>query len=140
MPDQQGQKSQCLSLQLYVFCKLFVCQPDTKKLLKAKIEGSADGPCALFEPEPELRAELSMPEALVKPDVSCLVTLMRENSSFEPTRLKKGRILGQLYPTSTLSDQEPKPDPTEPLKGDGANPPWSKAKGGKLSLMHTSIC
>ena len=71
-----------------------VCLPARyKKLLKAKVEGSADGPCALYEPEPELRAELSMPEALVKPDASCLVTLVMENFSFEPTRLKKGRIL-----------------------------------------------
>ena len=45
-----------------------------------------------------------------------------ENSSFEPTRLKKGRILGQLYPASILSDQDPQPDTTEPLKGDGVNP------------------
>ena len=44
---------------------------------QAKVEGSTDGPCALFEPEPELRAELSgMPEALVKPDASCIVTLV----------------------------------------------------------------
>lgn len=93
-----------------------------KKLLKAKVEGSTDGPCALFEPEPELRAELSLPEALVKPDASCIVTLMMENSSFEPTRLKKGRILGQLYPASILSDQDPQPDTTEPMKGDGVNP------------------
>ena len=93
-----------------------------KKLLKAKVEGSADGPCALFEPEPELRAELSMPEALVKPDSSCLVTLVMENSGFEPTRLKKGRILGQLHPASVLSDQEPQPHPTEPLQGVEANP------------------
>ena len=92
-----------------------------KKLLKAKVEGSTDGPCALFEPEPELRAELSMPEALVKPDASCIVTLVMENSSFEPTRLKKGRILGQLYPVSILLDQDPQPDTTEPTKGDGVN-------------------
>jgi len=85
-----------------------------KKLLKAKVEGSVD--------EPELRAELSIPEALVKPDASCLVTLVMENSSFEPSRLKKGRILGQLYHASILADQEPQPDPAEPLKGDGANP------------------
>ena len=93
-----------------------------KKLLKAKVEGSTDSPCALFEPEPELRAELSMPEALVKPDASCIVTLVMENSSFEPTRLKKGRILGQLYPASILSDQDPQSDTTEPTKGDGVNP------------------
>ena len=92
-----------------------------KKLLKAKVEGSTDGPCALFEPEPELGAELSMPEALVKPDASCIVTLVMENSSFEPTRLKKGRILGQLYPASILSDQDPQLDTTEPTKGDGVN-------------------
>ena len=85
-----------------------VCLPaQHKKLLKAKVEGSTDGPSALFEPEPELRAELNMPKALIKPDASCVVTLVMENSSFELTQLKKGRILGQLYPANILSDQDP---------------------------------
>ena len=30
--------------------------------------------------------------------------------------------MGQLYPTSVLSDQGPQPDPTEPLQGVEANP------------------
>ena len=104
-----------------------------KKLLKAKVEGSTDGPSALFEPEPELRAELNMPKALIKPDASCIVTLVMENSSFELTQLKKGRTLGQLYPANILSDQDPQPDTTEPMKGDGVNPRMAIHSGLSLA-------
>ena len=95
-----------------------------KKLLKAKVEGFTDSHFALFEPEPELRNELIVPEALVEPDASSIVTLIMENSSLEPTRLKKGRILGQLCPVSTISNQDSAPvkEPTEPLKKDWPTP------------------
>ena len=95
MPCQQGERNQCISMQSCNCTPTASCSSASPPQ-KAKVEGSTDGPCALFEPEPELRSELSMPEALVKPDASCIVTLLMENSSFEPTRLKN---IGAIVPS-----------------------------------------
>ena len=75
-----------------------------KKMLRVRVEGLQGYPLALFEPDPELTKArgLSMPEALVELDENRCITLVLENATLEPTRLKKGRILGYLHPTELI--------------------------------------
>ena len=74
-----------------------------KKMLRARVEGLQGYPLALFEPDPELTKArgLSMPEALVELDENRCITLVLENGTLEPTRLKKGRILEYLRVDTT---------------------------------------
>ena len=71
-----------------------------RKLLQAKVEGYWDRGVAVFDPEPDFTEKdgLNLAEAVVEQDKSQIVTLIMENASCEPARLKKGRVLGQLSP------------------------------------------
>lgn len=71
-----------------------------QKLLRARVEGLPSSELALFEPDYELRKEyrLNMAEAIVQPDRSNTVTLILENASCEPLRLRKGRVIGMMQP------------------------------------------
>ena len=66
---------------------------------------------------------LSMPEALVELDENHCITLVLENATLEPTRLKKGQILGHLHPTELilqLSIPEESPDEITAENEEGA--------------------
>ena len=99
-----------------------------QKLLRAKIEGLRGHSTAVFEPEPDLAKQmgLSMPESLVEPDGNQWVTLTMENSSFEPTRLMKGRELGRVYPADVV--------PSEPRMTDG-----TELAGQAVAHMHHGL-
>ena len=49
---------------------------------------------------------LSMAEAAKEPDADNCVTLIMQNDVLEPTRLKKGQILGRIVPASLLTNTE----------------------------------
>ena len=78
-----------------------------QKLLKARVTGLEDSSLALFEPEDLLGVKgLSMAEAATEPDADNCVTLIMQNDALEPTRLKKGQILGRIVPASLLTNTE----------------------------------
>ena len=83
-----------------------------RKVLQAKVEGYWDRGLAVFDPEPDFMEEdgLNLAEAVVEQDKSQMVTLVMENASYEPARLKKGRVLGQLSPvTMAIATDEEDP-------------------------------
>ena len=45
---------------------------------------------------------LSMAEVATEPDADNCVTLIMQNDALEPTHLKKGQVLGRVYPASLL--------------------------------------
>ena len=71
-----------------------------RKVLQAKVEGYWDRGLTVFDPEPDFveKDGLNLAEAVVEQDKSQIVTLVMENASYEPARLKKGRVLKQLPP------------------------------------------
>jgi len=46
-----------------------------------------------------------MAEAAMEPDADNCVTLIMQNDALEPTRLKKGQVLGRVYPASLLTNE-----------------------------------
>ena len=83
-----------------------------QKVLQAKVEGYWDRGLTVFNPEPDFmeKEELNLAEAVVEQDKSQIVTLVMENASYEPARLKKGRVFGQLSPiTMTIATDEEDP-------------------------------
>jgi len=66
-----------------------------------------DSSFALFEPDNHLleMKGLSMAEAAMEPDADNCVTLIMQNDALEPTRLKKGQVLGRVYPASLLTNE-----------------------------------
>ena len=73
-----------------------------RNLLQAKVEGYWDRGVAVFDPEPDFTEKdgLNLAEAVVEQGKSQIVTLIMENASCEPARLKKGRVPGQLSPVT----------------------------------------
>ena len=73
-----------------------------QKLLQAKVEGYWDCGVAVFDPEPDFKEKdgLNLAEAVVEQHKCQIVTLIMENASCEPARLKKGLVLGQLFPVT----------------------------------------
>ena len=87
-------------------------------MLQAKVEGYWDRGLAVFDPEPDFMEDdgLNLAEAVVEQDKSQMVTLVMENASYEPARLKKGRVLGQFSPI-TMAIATDEEDPlNEPVK------------------------
>ena len=83
-----------------------------RKVLQAKVDGYWDRGLAVFDPEPDFMEKdgLNLAEAVVEQDKSQIVTLVMENASYEPARLKKGRVLGQLSPvTMAIATDEEDP-------------------------------
>ena len=79
-----------------------------KKLLRARVTGLEDASLALFEPDNHLLGMkgLSMAEAATEPDTDNCVTLIMQNDALEPTHLKKGQVLGRVYPASLSPNAE----------------------------------
>ena len=81
-----------------------------RKMLQARVEGYWDHGLAVFDPELDFTEKdgLNLAEAMVEQDKSQIITLIMENASCEPARLKKGRVLGQLSPAilTTTTDEE----------------------------------
>ena len=87
-----------------------------RKVLQAKVEGYWDCGLTVFDPDFVEKDGLNLAEAVVEQDKSQIVTLVMENASYEPARLKKGRVLGQLSPV-TMAIATDEEDPlTEPDK------------------------
>ena len=87
-----------------------------RKVVQAKVEGCWDRGLAVFDPEPDFMEEdgLDLAEAVVEQDKSQMVTLVMENASYEPARLKKGRVLGQLSPVTmaiAIDEEDPLNEP-----------------------------
>ena len=92
-----------------------------RKLLRARVEGIWGHSLTVFDPEPDLTEKdgLNIAEAIVEPDGSRTVTLILENARFEPTRLKKGRVLGQLSPAQLADEDLKAREESEPDKEEG---------------------
>ncbi len=94
------------------------------KLLRAKVEGFREHSLAVFEPELEMLKGkgLTMAEAATIPDADNCVTLIVENRGFQPTRLKKGQVLGRVQSASihSASETECGPEDGEPRETVGA--------------------
>ena len=75
------------------------------KLLRAHLKGLREQPLSLFEPECSLQTErgLMLAEAVTLPDVDDCVTLVIQNQASHTTRLRKGQVLGAVYPVSLCS-------------------------------------
>ena len=87
-----------------------------QQLIQARVEGYGDRGLAVFDPEPDFMEKdgLNMAEAVADQDQSRIITLMMENAGHEPTRLKKGQVLGQLSPATTPAPTDEDGAPNEP--------------------------
>jgi len=79
-----------------------------KKMLRAKVTGLEDSSLALFEPDNHSLGMKGLPmaEAAMETDADNCVTLIMQNDALEPTRLKKGQVLGRVYPASLLTNED----------------------------------
>jgi len=76
----------------------------------ASVTGLEDSSLALFEPDNRLleMKGLSMAEAAMESDTDNCVTLIMQNDALEPMHLKKGQVLGRVYPASLLTNEDHK--------------------------------
>ena len=80
-----------------------MCIRDSARVVRAKVDRESSLP-SLFEPQLEFLKDnkLQMVDAVVEPDGQKQVTLIIENQSRQPLKLKKNQVVGHLVPAQPI--------------------------------------